>query len=67
MQLSSRLASGEAKLLPVTIAGVVAPARSNWQAAPVEIELGGALVRVRDDAAPATVRMVLDALRCSAP
>ena len=54
-----------AKLLPVTIAShsVVVPATSRSAGAPVEIELGGAVVRVRDDVTPATLRVVLEALR----
>jgi transposase-like protein len=52
------------KLLPVTIAthGVV-PTTTRSAGAPVEIELAGAVLRVRDDVAPATLRMVLEALR----
>jgi hypothetical protein len=51
------------KLLPVTVAahGVV-PATTRPSAAPVEIELAGAVVRVRDGVTPATLRMVLDLL-----
>jgi transposase-like protein len=56
------------KLLPVTIAahGVV-PATTRSTGAAVEIELAGAVVRVRDDVAPATLRMVLEALRSVTP
>jgi transposase-like protein len=52
------------KLLPVTIAahGVV-PTTTRPTGASVEIELAGAVVRVRDDVTPATLRMVLAALR----
>jgi transposase-like protein len=52
------------KLLPVTIAahGVV-PMTTRAAGAPVEIELAGAVVRVRDDVTPATLRVVLEALR----
>jgi transposase-like protein len=52
------------KLLPVTIAahGVV-PMTTRSTGAPVEIELAGAVVRVRDGVAPATLRVVLEALR----
>jgi len=52
------------KLLPVTIAahGVV-PTTTRSAGAPVEIELAGAVVRVRDDVTPATLRVVLEALR----
>jgi transposase-like protein len=56
------------KLLPVTIAahGVV-PTTTRSTGAPVEIELGSAVVRVRDDVTPATLRMVLEALRGMTP
>ena len=56
------------KLLPVTIAahGVV-PTTTRSTGAPVEIELAGAVVRVRDDVAPATLRVVLEALRGMTP
>lgn len=55
-------------LLPVTIVvpqppAVVAPVPP---AVAVEIELGGAVVRVRDGVAPATLRMVLNCVRESA-
>ena len=66
IQLGCRRAGSAAALLPVTVTGVLAPARRNGAAAAVEIELAGAIVRVRDDAAPATLRMVLDALRSAA-
>ena len=58
-----------AKLLPVTIAShsMVVPATTRCAGAPVEIELAGAVVRVRDDVAPATLRMVLEALRSVTP
>lgn len=58
-----------AKLLPVTIAshGVVVTATTRCAGAAVEIELGSAVVRVRDDVTPATLRMVLQALRGIAP
>jgi transposase len=54
-----------AKLLPVAIAShnVVVPATSHSAGAAVEIELGSAVVRVRDKVTPATLRMVLEALR----
>jgi transposase len=57
-----------AKLLRVTIAehGVV-PATTRCTGAPVEIELGSAVVRVRDDVTPATLRVVLEALRGMTP
>jgi len=56
------------KLLPVTIAahGVV-PTTTRSTGAPVEIELAGAVVRVRDDVTPATLRVVLEALRGMTP
>jgi hypothetical protein len=52
----------------VTIAahGVV-PTTTRSTGAPVEIELAGAVVRVRDDVAPATLRVVLEALRGMTP
>jgi len=52
------------KLLPVTIAahGVV-PTTTRSAGAQVEIELAGAVVRVRDDVTPATLRVVLEFLR----
>jgi transposase len=58
-----------ARLLPVTIAsdGVVAPATTCSAGAPVEIELGSAVVRVRDGVEPATLRLVLEALRGLTP
>jgi transposase len=57
------------KLLPVTIAAhsVVVPATTRCAGAPVEIELAGAVVRVRDDVTRATLRMVLEALRGMTP
>lgn len=56
-----------ARLLPVTVvapprAPVVVPGKTG---SAVEIELAGAIVRVRDGVAPATLRIVLDALRPS--
>jgi len=56
------------KLLPVTIAahGVVATTTRS-AGAPVEIELAGAVVRIRDEVTPATLRMVLEALRGMTP
>ena len=58
-----------ATLLPVTIAShrVVVPATTCTVGAPVEIELGSAVIRVRDDVTPATLRMVLEALRGMTP
>ena len=58
-------AAAAARLLPVTVVsqnGLCAEA-SAAQGPWVEIELAGAVVRVRDDTAPATLRMVLQALR----
>lgn len=54
-----------AQLLPVTISasGVALPAAARSSGAPVELELAGAVIRVRDEVAPATLRMVLEALR----
>jgi transposase-like protein len=56
------------KLLPVTVAahGVV-PATIRPAGAPVEIELAGAVLRVRDGVTPATLRTVLEALRGMTP
>jgi transposase-like protein len=52
------------KLLPVTIAARdMVPTTTRSTGAPVQIELAGAVVRVRDDVTPATLRMVLEALR----
>ncbi len=58
-----------ANLLPVTIAVPQPPmSRAPGPAgAAVEIELAGAVVRVRDGVATATLRMVLNCLRDSAP
>jgi transposase-like protein len=58
-----------ATLLPVTVAAQQAPAAStlNAPAAAIEIEMAGLVVRVRDGAAPATLRMVLACLRGTAP
>jgi transposase len=56
------------KLLPVTVAAHgVAPTTGRSTGAPVEIELAGVVVRVRDGVAPATVRVVLEALRSVTP
>jgi transposase-like protein len=51
-------------LLPVTVAAAPLPvaSASAWSAA-VEIEVAGALVRVRDGVTSSTLRMVLDCLR----
>jgi transposase-like protein len=56
------------KLLPVTIAAHgVLPTTTRSTGAAVEIELAGGVVRVRDDVTPATLRMVLEALRSVTP
>jgi transposase-like protein len=54
-----------ARLLPVTIAAPSVPMGVSGRSsgAPVEIEAAGMLVRVRDDVAPTTLRMVLDVVR----
>ena len=53
-----------AQLLPVTIAARGVTMLTNGStSAPVEIELAGAVIRVRDDVTPATLRLVLEALR----
>jgi transposase-like protein len=56
------------KLLPVTIAahGVV-PTTTFPARAQVEIELGGAVVRVRDGVTLSTLRVVLEAVRSVTP
>ena len=55
----------KAQLLPVTIAarGVAMLTTTRSTGAPVELELAGVVIRVRDGVAPATLRMVLEALR----
>ena len=60
--------STAATLLPVTVVAQEPPARAapSMAAVAVEIELAGAVVRVRDGVAPATLRMVLEALRGAA-
>ena len=62
-------ASAAATLLPVTVAAhePTAPASLGMAVVAVEIELAGAVVRVRDGVAPATLRMVLACLRGTAP
>jgi transposase len=57
------------KLFPVTIAehSTVAPTTSCAAGAPVEIEVAGAIVRVRDGVTPATLRVVLETLRRVTP
>ena len=61
--------SAAATLLPVTVAAqdVPAPAVLDMAAAAVEIELAGAVLRVRHGVSPATLRMVLACLRGTAP
>jgi len=58
-----------ATLLPVTVAvqQAPAPAALGMAAVAVEVELAGAVVRVGDGVAPATLRMVLACLRGAAP
>lgn len=71
VKLHGQGASGEAaaKLLPVMLAprGLVVPATSSPVGSPVEIQLAGVIVRIRDDVAPATLRMVLMAVRGMTP
>ena len=57
------------KLLPVTIAkhSAVPPTTNCAAGAPVEIEVAGAIVRVRDGVTPATLRVVLETLRRMTP
>ena len=57
------------KLLPVTIAerSVVPPTTTSSAGAPVEIEVAGAIVRVRDGVTAATLRVVVEALRRVTP
>lgn len=57
-----------ARLLPVTIAAASIAVTSSPRAeVAVEIELAGAVVRVREGVAPSTLRMVLACLRGSTP
>ena len=57
-----------ARLLPVTIAAASIAVTSSPRAeVAVEIELGGAVVRVREGVAPSTLRLVLACLRGSTP
>ena len=57
-----------ARLLPVTIAaGPTAVTSSPGAEVAVEIELAGAVVRVREGVAPSTLRLVLACLRGSTP
>lgn len=72
VQLHDRRGAGPsaaATLLPVTVAAqdVPAPPVLDVAAAAVEIELSGAVVRVRDGVSPATLRMVLACLRGTTP
>ena len=61
-------AAAAVKLLPVTIAAHgVGPTTTRSTGATVEIELAGAVVRVRDGVTSATLRMVLEALRGMTP
>lgn len=62
-------ARAAATLLPVTVAmqEPPAPAVSRTAVVAVEIELGGALVRVHDGVSPTTLRMVLGCVRGTAP
>jgi transposase len=58
-------ATAATRLLPVTVVAPDVPAtKLPCSAAPaVEIELAGAVVRVRDGVVPATLRLVFDVLR----
>jgi transposase len=58
-----------ATLLPVTVAVREPPSPADSRAAvmAVEVELGGALVRVHDGVSAATLRMVLACVRGTAP
>jgi transposase len=57
-----------ARLLPVTIAAAPTAVTSSPRAeVAVEIELAGAVVRVREGVAPSTLRLVLACLRGSSP
>ena len=56
------------RLLPVTIAAApMAVTASSGAEVAIEIELAGAVVRVRDGVAPSTLRLVLACLRGSTP
>jgi transposase len=63
----SPVPSATATLLPVTIAAqeMPAPATLDVAAVAVEIELAGALVRVRDGVSASTLRIVLTCLRAT--
>jgi transposase len=71
VQLHGKERSGPtaaATLLPVAVAAPQpTPAAPTMAAVAVEIELAGAVVRVRDGVAQATLRMVLACLRGTAP
>jgi len=55
-------------LLPVTVAAAPLPlAAAGSAGAAVEIELGGALIRVREGVSATTLRMVLHCLRGTTP
>lgn len=56
-----------ARLLPVTIAAVPTVSASPSAEVAVEIELAGAVVRVRDGVAPSALILVLSCLRGSIP
>lgn len=64
-----QLAPATPQLLPVTIASELPASTAVVSNAgiPVEIELDGVIVRVRDGASPATLRLVLGCLRGTAP
>lgn len=61
--------AGAIRLLPVTIAAQELPTResSSLQGAPVEIELAGAVVRVREGTTAQTLQLVIAALRRGQP
>ena len=62
------VSSPATKLLPVTIVTQTAPAApARLPSVAVEIEVAGAIVRVPDGTAVATLRMVLSCLRGTAP
>lgn len=62
------VSSPATKLLPVTIVTQTAPAApARLPSVAVEIEVAGAIVRVPDGTAAATLRMVLSCLRGTAP
>ena len=58
-----------ARLLPVSVVAQEAPTRTapSKDSDAVEIELAGAVVRVRQGVSPSTLRIVFDALRGAAP